>query len=132
MLNGIKPLCLTLLLLLSACHSASVRPPPRRHGVCPYRSYQVAFPLDKYSQSVDKWLPPARSGRSPCWMTLRSNVIFLPSNPTILAWGRMRSPLNPHYIASVLSREAESHRDAAMDKYLGNDSVSWGKLQDPR
>ena len=28
MLNGIKPLCLTLLLLLSACHSASVRPPP--------------------------------------------------------------------------------------------------------
>ena len=30
MLNGIKPLCLTLLLLLllSACYSASVRPPP--------------------------------------------------------------------------------------------------------
>ncbi len=94
MLNGIKPLCLTLLLLLSACYSASVRPPPHdATASAPIDPTKSLFPLDKYSQSVDKWLPPARSGRSPCWMTLRSNVIFLPSNPTILAWGRMRSPL---------------------------------------
>ena len=96
MLNGIKPLCLTLLLLLllSACYSASVRPPPHdATASAPIDPTKSLFPLDKYSQSVDQWLPPARSGRSPCWMTLRSNVIFLPSNPTILAWGRMRSPL---------------------------------------
>lgn len=59
MLNGIKPLCLTLLLLLSACHSGSVRPPPHdATASAPIDPTKSLFPLDKYSQSVDKWLPP--------------------------------------------------------------------------
>lgn len=129
MLNGIKPLCLALLLLLSACHSEPVRPPPHdATASAPIDPTKSLFPLGNYSQSVDKWLPsgpqrqvavldPAAQQRH--FSALKSHYFGMGPNE--------ESPWNPHYIVSVLSREAESHRDAAMDKYLGNDSVSWGK-----
>lgn len=129
MLNGIKPLCLTLLLLLSACHSASVRPPPHAATAsAPIDPTKSLFPLGNYSQSVDKWLPPGPqrqvavlddAAQQRHFSALKSHYFGMGPNE--------ESSWNPHYIASVLSREAESHRDAAMDKYLGNDSVSWGK-----
>ncbi|BEM28331.1 cell wall-associated hydrolase [Serratia marcescens] len=129
MLNGIKPLCLALLLLLSACHSEPVRPPPHdATASAPIDPTKSLFPLGNYSQSVDKWLPsgpqrqvavldPAAQQRH--FSALKSHYFGMGPNE--------ESPWNPHYIVSVLSREAESHRDAAMDKYLGNDSVSWGE-----
>ncbi|BEM53233.1 cell wall-associated hydrolase [Serratia marcescens] len=129
MLNGIKPLCLTLLLLLSACHSDPVRQPPHdATASAPIDPTKSLFPLDNYSQSVDKWLPPGPqrqvavldpAAQQRHFSALKSHYFGMGPNE--------ESPWNPHYIASVLSREAESHRDAAMDKYLGNESVSWGE-----
>ena len=69
------------LLLLSACHSAPVSQPPQdATATAPIDATKSLFPLGNYSQSVDKWMPP------------RSNVIFPPSNLTILAWGRTMNP----------------------------------------
>lgn len=64
--NGIKPLCLMIFLLLSACHSAPVSQPPQdATATAPIDATKSLFPLGNYSQSVDKWIPPGPQRRVP-------------------------------------------------------------------
>lgn len=127
--NGIKPLCLMTLLLLSACHSAPVSQPPQdATATAPIDATKSLFPLGNYSQSVDKWLPPGPQRRVPVMDAATQQRHFSALKSHYFGMGpNDESPWNPHYIAAVLNREAESHRDAAMDKYLGRGSVSWGE-----
>lgn len=62
--EGIKPLCLIVPLLLSACHTAPHRPwlndvATAGHMPADYIDpTKSLFPLGSYPQSVDKWFPP--------------------------------------------------------------------------
>lgn len=127
--NGIKPLCLMIFLLLSACHSAPVSQPPQdATATAPIDATKSLFPLGNYSQSVDKWIPPGPQRRVPVMDAATQQRHFFALKSHYFGMGpNDESPWNPHYIAAVLKREAESHRDAAMDKHLGSGSVSWGK-----
>lgn len=62
MLEGIKPLCLIVTLLSSACHTAPLRSEINdvtNVGHVPADSLiKSMFPLGNYPLSVDKWLPP--------------------------------------------------------------------------
>ncbi|MHA0854067.1 SH3 domain-containing C40 family peptidase [Serratia nematodiphila] len=127
--NGIKPFVLMMLLLLSACHSAPVREPPQDAvATTPIDATKSLFPLGNYSQSVDKWIPYGPQRRVPVMDAAAQQRHFSALKSHYFGMGpNDQSPWNPHYIASVLNREAQSRRDAAMDKYLGSESVSWGE-----
>lgn len=132
--EGIKPLCLIVPLLLSACHTAPLRPglnDVATAGHVPADSIDQTkslFPLGNYSQSVDKWLPPGPDMQVSVMDTSAQLRHFSDLKSRYFGLGAgEKSPWNPYYIASVLSKGAEAARDAGISKYLGEQSVSWGE-----
>lgn len=132
--EGIKPLYLIVPLLLSACHAVPLRPglngvTTANHVPADYIApTNSLFPLDNYPQSVDKWLPPGLDMHVPVMDTATQQRHFsdLKSRYFGMKTGE-KSPWNPSYIASVLSKGAETARDASIRKYLDGHSVSWGE-----
>ncbi|WP_448868841.1 SH3 domain-containing protein [Enterobacter ludwigii] len=134
MQEGIKPLCLIVPLLLSACHTTPFR--PGLNGVTtaghvpagyidPTKSL---FPLGNYPQSVDKWLPPGPDSHVPVMGNTAQQRHFSDLKSRYFGMDAdEKSPWNPSYIASVLSQGTEADRDAGIRKYLGGQSVSWGE-----
>lgn len=130
----IKPLCLIVPLLLSACHTAPHR---LRLNDVATASHMPAdyidptkslFPLGNYPQSVDKWLPTGPDRHVPVMDTAAQQRHFSDLKSRYFGMGAgEKSPWNPSYIASVLSKGAETARDASIRKYLGEQSVSWGE-----
>lgn len=121
-------------LLLSACHTA-----PHRTGlndvataghvpsdyIDPTKSL---FPLGNYPQSVDKWFPPGPDRHVPVMDTDAQQRHFSDLKSRYFGMGAgEKSPWNPYYIASILSKGTEAARDASIRKYLGEQSVSWGE-----
>jgi cell wall-associated NlpC family hydrolase len=132
--EGIKPFCLIVPLLLSACHTA-----PHRTGVNDVATAghvpsdyidptKSLFPLGNYPQSVDKWFPPGPDRHVPVMDTAAQQRHFSDLKSRYFGMGAgEKSPWNPYYIASVLSKGTEAARDASIRKYLGEQSVSWGE-----
>lgn len=132
--EGIKPLCLIVPLLLSACHTAPFRPGSNDvtaagHVPADYIDpTKSLFPLGNYPQSVDKWLPPGLDNHVPVMDTAAQQRHFSDLESRYFGMGAgEKSPWNPSYIALVLSQGAEAARDAGISKYLGEQSVSWGE-----
>jgi len=132
--EGIKPLCLIVPLLLSACHTAPFRPGSNDvtaagHVPAGYIDpTKSLFPLGNYLQSVDKWLPPGPDRHVPVMDTAAQQRHFSDLKSRYFGMDAdEKSPWNPSYIASVLSKETEAPRDASIRKYLGEHSVSWGE-----
>ncbi|CNH52415.1 SH3 domain-containing protein [Yersinia ruckeri] len=132
--EGIKPLCLIVPLLLSACHTAPPRPglnDVMTAGHMPAVDIDPTkslFPLSNYPQSVDKWLPPGPGMNVPIMDTAAQQRHFSDLKSRYFGMGAgEKSPWSPSYIASVLSKGAEAARDASIRKYLGDQSVSWGE-----
>lgn len=126
--EGIKPL------LLSACHTAPLRPgfnDVTTAGHVPADSIDPTkslFPLGNYPQSVDKWLPPGPDMHVPVMAAAAQQRHFSDLKSRYFGMGAdEKSPWNSSYIASVLSKGAETFRDASIRKYLGEQSVSWGE-----
>lgn len=130
----VKSLCLIFPLLLSACHTV-----PHQKNVNNVISPRYAdddyidptktlFPIDNYSQSVDKWLPVGSAGRHVSviddsiqqryFSALKSRYFGVDKQDS--------SPWNSYYIASILNKRADSIRNARINTYLGSDSISWG------
>lgn len=132
--EGIKPLCLMVPLLLSACHTAPHRPglndvATAGHVPSDYIDpTKSLFPLGNYPQSVDKWFPPGPDRHVPVMDTDAQQRHFSDLKSRYFGMGAgEKSPWNPYYIASILSKGAEAARDASIRKYLGEQSVSWGE-----
>lgn len=126
--DGVKTTLCLIILLLSACHSTSVRYTPQdataTEAIDPTKSL---FPLDNYSQSVDKWLLSGLQRQQPVMDAAMQQRYFSALKSHYFGMGANdKSPWNPHYIASILGQEVEIVRDVAINKYLGNKSVSWG------
>lgn len=132
--EGIKPLCLIILLLLSACHTVSHGPglndetsaghPPADY-IDPTKSL---FPLANYPQSVDKWFPPGPGMLLPVMDSAAQQRHFSDLKSRYFGMGLGEtSPWNPSYIASVLTKGAEAGRDASIREYLGEQSISWAE-----
>ncbi|MGL5699605.1 MAG: SH3 domain-containing protein [Kluyvera sp.] len=132
--EGIKPFFLIAPLLLAACHSV-----PSGHElnntaaagqasadyIDPTKSL---FPLDKYPQLVDKWLPPGPDMHFPVMDAVVQQRYFTELKSHYFGMGpNDKSPWNPNYISSVLSKGVESARDAGIKRYLKEQSVSWGE-----
>lgn len=132
----IKPFLLAGALLLSACHTAPTSAPSQ--GAAPARQAAVAagyvdptktlFPLENYSQAVDSWLPSGpqqhlavidENTQQRFFSALKSNYFGMAPEE--------KSPWNPDHIAALLKNSADAVRNASIHKFLGNDSVSWGK-----
>ncbi|MFP2422859.1 SH3 domain-containing protein [Pseudescherichia vulneris] len=132
--EGIKPLCLMVPLLLSACHTAPHRPglndvATAGHVASDYIDpTKSLFPLGNYPQSVDKWFPPGPDRHVPVMDTAAQQRHFSDLKSRYFGMGAgEKSPWNPYYIASILSKGTEAARDACIRKYLGEQSVSWGE-----
>lgn len=132
--EGIKPLCLMVPLLLSACHTAPHRPglndvATAGHVPSDYIDPSKSlFPLGNYPQSVDKWFPPGPDRHVPVMDTDAQQRHFSDLKSRYFGMGAgEKSPWNPYYIASILSKGTEAARDASIRKYLGEQSVSWGE-----
>nr|WP_159466491.1 SH3 domain-containing C40 family peptidase [Scandinavium goeteborgense] len=132
--EGIKPLCLIVPLLLSACHTDPLRAGLNdvttashvpAYYIDPTKSL---FSLENYPQSVDTWLPPGQEMHVPVMDTAAQQRHFSDLKSRYFGMGAgEKSPWNPYYIASVLSKGVEAARDAGIRKYLGEQSVSWGE-----
>lgn len=132
--EGIKLLCLIVPLLLSACHTAPLRPELNdlmTAGQVPadyIDPTKSLFPLGNYPQSVDKWLPPGPDMFVPVIDAAAQQRHFSDLKSRYFGMGvAEKSPWNPFYIASVLSKGAEAAHDASIRKYLGEQSVFWGE-----
>lgn len=132
--EGIIPLCLIVPLLLSACHTAPHRPglndvATADHVPADYIDpTKSLFPLGNYPQSVDKWFPPGSDIHVPVMDTAAQQRHFSELKSRYFGMGTgEKSPWNPYYIASVLTKGAEAARNASIRKYLGAQSVSWGE-----
>ncbi|MGN7972997.1 SH3 domain-containing protein [Serratia sp. 22264] len=130
----IKPLFLIVPLLLSACHTAPLRPEVNDTASPGYAATdyidptKTIFPLGNYSQSVDKWIPPGPDRYVPIIDAATQQRFFSVLKSRYFGMGQdEQSPWNPYYIASILNKGAGSARDASTKKYLGNNSVSWGE-----
>ncbi|MCB5315889.1 MULTISPECIES: SH3 domain-containing C40 family peptidase [Yersinia] len=129
--GGVKPLYLMIPLLLSACHT-----PPFQSQVNNTLSVSAEkidptkslFPLENYSQSVDKWIPPGPEMHVPVIDATTQQRHFSALKSHYFGMGQdEQSPWNPHHIASILDKDAKSTRDASINKHLGKNSVSWGE-----
>lgn len=121
-------------LLLSACHTAPHRPglndvATAGHVPSDYIDpTKSLFPLGNYPQSVDKWFPPGPDRHVPVMDTDAQQRHFSDLKSRYFGMGAgEKSPWNPYYIASILSKGTEAARDASIRKYLGEQSVSWGE-----
>lgn len=132
--EGIKPLFLIVPLLLSACHT--VPPRPGFNNVTTAGHVQAVdidstkslFPLGNYPQSVDKWIPPGHGLNVPVMTTAAQQRHFSDLKSRYFGMGPGgKSPWNPSYIVSILSKGAEVARDTSIRKYLGKQSISWGE-----
>lgn len=132
--EGIKPLCLIIPLLLSACHTATLRPElndvtTAGHVPADYIDpTKSQFPLGNYPQSAGKWIPSGPDMQVPVMETAAQQRHFsdLKSRYFGMAAGE-KSPWNPSYIASVLKKGAAADRDANIRKYLDEQSIYWGE-----
>lgn len=127
--EGIRPLCLIVPLLLSACHTAPHRPglndvATAGHVPSDYIDpTKSLFPLGNYPQSVDKWFPPSPDRHVPVMDTDAQQRHFSDLKSRYFGLGAgEKSPWNPYYIASILSKVTEAARDASIRKYLGEQS----------
>lgn len=121
-------------LLLSACHTAPHRPGLNDVATVAHVSSDYIdptkslFPLGNYPQSVDKWFPPGPDRHVPVMDTNAQQRHFSDLKSRYFGMGAgEKSPWNPYYIASILSKGTEAARDASIRKYLGEQSVSWGE-----
>lgn len=127
--------CLIFTLLLSACHISEFEPRIEASMSASYATLNYIdptkslFPIEDYSQSVDKWLPPDSDRADvPLINTVTQKRYFSALKSHLFGMGSEdRSPWNPHYIASILSKEAVSIRNASIDRFLGKDSIFWGE-----
>ncbi|MFT8210160.1 MAG: SH3 domain-containing protein [Symbiopectobacterium sp.] len=133
--DKIKPFCLILPLLLSACHTAPSKPDVNdlispgsatSNYIDPTKSL---FSMENYSQSVDKWLPPGSdSAHVPVIDAATQQRYFSALKSHLFGLGpEDRSPWNPYYITSILSKEAENVRTTNFNRFLDKDRVSWGE-----
>lgn len=136
MLHRIKLLCLTFPLLLSASNTDAYRsgvndPVSLSDEVPGYLDpTKTLFPIENYSQSVDKWLPPDSDRVN---VSVIDNVTqqryFSSLKSNYFGMNRKeRSPWNPHYITFFLnSGTGVAARNASINRYLASDSISWGE-----
>lgn len=129
----IKPLCLVVPLLLSACHSAPLRQASNEvttagHVPADYIDpTKSLFPLSNYPQSADKWFPPGPDMHVPVMAAAAQQRHFSDLKSRYFGMGAgEKSPWNPSYIASVLRKGADVSRDASIRMYLSERSVSRG------
>lgn len=89
---------------------------------------KMIFPIEGYSQSIDKWIPPSKEYILPIidnamqqryFFALKSRYFGMDTNE--------QSPWNSHYISSILGIGVESARNDAIKTYLDKESVSWGE-----
>jgi cell wall-associated NlpC family hydrolase len=132
--ESIKPLCLIVPLLLSACHTAPLEPAIKnvttadRASAAYIDPTKSLFPLRNYPQSVEKWIPSGPHLHIPVMDTETQLRHFSELKSRYFGMAaRDLSPWNPVYIASVLREEVENSRDAAIRKFLDENSVSWGE-----
>lgn len=131
----LAPLYLIFPLLLSACHTAPIRPgghdalAPNDANPGYIDPTKTIFPLDGYSQSVDKWLPPdAEDAHTPVIDGATQQRYFSDLKSRYFGMGPdEKSPWNPHYIAATLKKGAEQDRDININSFLGPQSQYWGE-----
>ena len=130
---SIKPLCLVVPLLLSACHSVPLRQVSNKvttagHVPADYIDpTKSLFPLSNYPQSADKWFPPGPDMHVPVMAAAAQQRHFSDLKSRYFGMGAgEKSPWNPSYIASVLRKGADVSRDANIRMYLSERSVSRG------
>ncbi|CRL44518.1 SH3 domain of the SH3b1 type [Sodalis glossinidius str. 'morsitans'] len=136
MLHRTKLLCLTFPWLLSACNTDTYRlgvndPVSLSYEVPAYLdTTKTLFPIENYSQSVDKWLPPDSDRIN---VSVIDNVVqqryFSSLKSNYFGMNRQeRSPWNPYYITSFLNSGTwVAARNANINRYLASNSISWGE-----
>lgn len=131
----IRPWTVTLLftVLFAACQSSATG--TEANGVESSAGEYVGyidptkrlFPLTNYPQSVEKWFPSGQHAQVPVIDTATQQRYFSALKSRYFGMGANDpSPWNPHYIASILRKEATGQRDASINTWLSTDSVSWG------
>lgn len=131
----IKPWAAMLVfpLLLTACHGSAFMSDAGRTATFGQMAAdnidptKTIFPLTNYPQSVDKWLPSGPDAQIPVIDTATQQRYFSVLKSHYFGMGAdEQSPWNPHHITSILSKGATATRDASINTWLSNHSVSWG------
>ncbi|EKS7779804.1 SH3 domain-containing protein [Edwardsiella piscicida] len=120
-----------LSLLLSACQVGGGRgvssPPDTTRGsvIDPTKS---RFPLQNYSQSVDRWIQPESKGYSVAIMdaSAQDRHFSLLQSSYFGINPQDRSPWNAEYITALLQGEARENRERIITRFLLAESRSWG------
>ncbi|HDL7645241.1 TPA: SH3 domain-containing protein [Yersinia enterocolitica] len=94
-------------------------------------STKTIFPMDNYSQSIDKWIPPqsdkrnipiiGNEGQKRNFSNLKSHYFGMNKQES--------SPWNPYYISSILTGRDSViiENDKIIKEFLGKDSISYGE-----
>ena len=90
---------------------------------------KTLFPLENYSQSVDKWIPPESNSSHIAVISHHTQKKYF--SALLLKYYDMstmgKSPWNIYYINRILNNKPESSRNASIRQYLSSESVSWGE-----